>query len=103
MLQSRCHLQLQGGGKPTLRRHIDDIKILDERGEPLATSVSDVIGEVEEKVPTGYPDIRAYLKDKYPGMLLVELHSSDRDLGILDVQVCVPAGLSCPEGTRADE
>ena len=89
------------GGKPALRRHRDEIKILNERGEPLATSVSDVIGE--EDIPVGYPNIRAYLKDKYPGMLLIELHDSDRDQGIIKVQVCVPAGLSCPEGTRANE
>ncbi len=87
----------QWGGKGTIRPFLNDIEIRTKEGEVLATSVAEVIGN--EFVPEGYNDIREYLKAKFPDTLLIELPGGT-DMGVIDIQACVPAGLACPDGTR---
>ena len=40
------------------------------------------------------------LMDKYPGKLILELPGASGDLGIQDVDITVPEGMDCPEGTK---
>ncbi|CAM3894329.1 hypothetical protein RABR111495_17510 [Rahnella bruchi] len=40
------------------------------------------------------------LMDKYPGKLILELPGASGDLGIQDVDIIVPEGMDCPEGTK---
>ncbi|RJT43194.1 RHS repeat-associated core domain-containing protein [Rahnella woolbedingensis] len=45
-------------------------------------------------------DPQKKLMDKYPGNLILELPGASGDLGIQDVDVIVPEGMDCPEGTK---
>ena len=60
----------QWGGKENVRPYLNEIEIRDAGGEVLSTNVAEVIGS--SNVPEGYDNIREYLRDVYPSVLLLE-------------------------------
>ena len=91
----------QWGGKGNLRPNIGNISgtFTDDHGVVLGSfnGITEVIGG---KSPTPGMNVRDALKKRYPGRLLIELPSSKKDLGIVNVTINVPAGVPCPEGTN---
>ncbi len=66
-------------------------------GQETFCGVTDVIGG-RSPIP-GVP-VRDALQRLYPGLFIIELVSASADLGIVDVELSIPANLSCPTGTR---
>jgi RHS repeat-associated protein len=59
------------------------------------SGITDVIGG---KHPPEYTDVRAYLKAKFPGSLLLELVTG-QDQMVTTVELTLPSGQGCPAGT----
>jgi RHS repeat-associated protein len=82
----------QWGGKAKLRPYLAQIKGTLEEGTSFS-GITDVIGS------SVIPNVRDYLQDTYPGVLILELVSLRIDIGIVNVELTVPAGFPCPAGT----
>lgn len=62
----------------------------------MFSGVSDVIGG---ESPISGMNVRDALRQLNPVTLIIELPSADRDLGTIPIELIVPDGVSCPEGT----
>lgn len=78
-----------GGDKGALRPHLDDISG-EVDGKEIFNNISEVIGPASA---------REKLKKLNPGTLLIELPGG-KDLGVVDIIITIPDGLSCPDGTK---
>jgi hypothetical protein len=71
-----------------------------DAGRVLFTGVSDVIGGSlpGEWQGKGYPNVRAALMAENPGMMIIERVTGEADLGVMMLDIEVPAGLVCSPG-----
>jgi len=65
------------------------------KGEVVFTNVADVIGGTS---PIPDLNVRDALKALNPRKLIIELPGGE-DMGTVPIEVCIPAEISCPEGT----
>jgi hypothetical protein len=86
----------QWGGKGALRPNIGSING-SSMGQQLFNGITDVVGGTSP-IP-GVPVGQA-LEQLYPGTLIIELPSG-QDMGIVPIEITVPADFPCPDGTLA--
>ena len=80
-----------------LRPHISNISGTVAGGTVSFSAVTDVIGG---RSPIPGMNVRDALQQLNPNTFIIELVSINRDLGVVDVELSVPVGVSCPTGTR---
>lgn len=84
----------QWGGKGNLRPFIGQVSAT-SNGQPLFNGISDIIGG---KSPIPGMSAGNALMTLYPGDLLIELPSGS-DLGVVPIELTIPATMNCPAGT----
>jgi len=92
---SAAVIPAQFGGMSGLRPIIGSISAT-SNGVPLFSGVSDVIGG---QSPIRGMGVRDALIQLNPGSLIVELPSASSDMGMIPIQLTLPDGSSCPQGT----
>ena len=92
---SAAVIPAQFGGKGALRPHIGEISAT-TNGQPLFNGVTDVIGGAS---PIPGLNVRDALRELNPNVLIIELPGAERDLGTIPIELTVPDGVNCPEGT----
>jgi RHS repeat-associated protein len=85
----------QWGGKGTLRPYIGQVSGT-YNGQTLFNGITDIVGGLSP-IP-GMTAANALMK-LYPGDLIIELPSGQKDLGVIDIEITIPAKLKCPSGT----
>jgi RHS repeat-associated protein len=88
----------QWGGKGYLRQYIGQISATTSNGQTLFTGISDIIGGTSP-----IPGMTAgnALMSLYPGDLIIELPSG-KDLGVVPIELTIPASMNCPSGTTPE-
>jgi len=86
----------QWGGKSQVRKYASGISGQIAGGWGFS-GVTEVIGGHS---PIRGMNVRDALRSIYPGLLILELPSAPRDLGIRNVTLTLPIGQPCPAGTR---
>jgi RHS repeat-associated protein len=84
-----------GVSKSTLAPFIGGISGF-TNGQPLFGRVADVIGG---RSPIPGQNVRDALQSLYPGVFIVEVVDIPRDLGVVPIELHVPADVQCPTGT----
>jgi len=80
-----------------LRPYVGSISGTVAAGSVSFSSITDVIGG---RSPIPGVNVRDALQRLNPNTFIIELVSVNRDLGVVDIELNLPAGLSCPTGTR---
>jgi hypothetical protein len=83
----------QWGGARALRPYLSQISGVFPNANSSFQGVVDTIGSIK------VPNVQAFLMNKYPGNLILELPGASKDNGITNVNLNIPAGMSCPAGT----
>ncbi len=84
----------QWGGKGRLRSFLQQIG-----GTAGGTSFSGITDVIGGESPIPGMNVRDALQALNPGLLILELPSLPSDLGVVNVELTVPASISCPAGT----
>jgi hypothetical protein len=87
----------QWGGKGNLRPNIGNISAT-SNGQPLFNGITDIVGGTSPILGMTAGNALMQLN---PGTLIIELPSGQQDLGVVPIELTIPAGLQCPIGTTA--